>query len=91
MEDKKKNDLIATMITSPDAVVDDFIENDINSNNTSLSSKDEYKKFPKIQEMFTNKETGTFDDAKFDTFYDHAVYTYNELNKKTENDILLII
>lgn len=89
MEDKKKNDLIATMITSPDAVVDDFIENDINSNNTSLSSKDEYKKFPKIQEMFTNKETGTFDDAKFDTFYDHAVYTYNELNKKTENDNII--
>lgn len=88
-DNNKKNDLIATMLSSPDAVVNDFIENGINSTNTVLAPKEEYKKFPKIQEAFTNKETGAFDDSKFNTFYDHAVYTYNDLNKKTENNSII--
>lgn len=84
-----KNDWIATMLASPEAVSVDFLESGINPGNTTMDTKDEYKKMSKIQEIFTDPETNKFNDDKFNTFYDHAVYGYNDLVKKAETDNVL--
>lgn len=77
------------MLSSPEAVTVDFLESGVNPNNTTLASKDDYKKMPKIKEMFTDPNSNKFDEEKFNTFYDHAVYGYNELVNKSEKESIL--
>jgi len=42
-----------------------------------LLTADQYKKSPVIQEAFKNKETGKFDEAQFNAFYNRQAQDYN--------------
>ncbi len=84
MELKKPNDIFVATINNPMATTYDLMSSEINPENTSLYTKDEYKEFPFIKKMFTT-EDGNFDNLSFDKFYDVAEGHYNRL---TEVDYL---
>jgi hypothetical protein len=48
-EIQKPNDILIATLSSPQATAMDLLRNDININNTSLLSKEEYKNTPFIK------------------------------------------
>lgn len=79
------NDWVATMLSNPNQTVDSLIDSGINSQNTQLASKDDYRDTKKIQQMFTD-QNGKFSESDFDKFYDQAQHSYNAMSMKTFND-----
>jgi len=51
-----------------------------------LLQKDDYRNSQFVQNKFTDPETGNFDDAKFNTFYDNAIKSYNTFAKNDYQD-----
>lgn len=79
---QKKNDWLATLFYSPDKTIQDLADYGITTDNSALQSRDYYKNSPSVQEAFTDQH-GNFDNAKFNSFYEDALYLYNmaeELN-----------
>lgn len=73
----RKNDWLATLFFSPDKSIQDLADYGITTDNSSLQNRDYYKNIPAIQEAFTD-DHGNFDNAKYNKFYDDALYLYNE-------------
>ena len=73
----RKNDWLATLFFSPDKSIQDLADYGITTDNSSLQNRDYYKNIPAIQEAFTD-DRGNFDNAKYNKFYDDALYLYNE-------------
>lgn len=74
--EKRKNDWLATLFFSPDKSIQDLANYGITTDNSSLQNRDFYKNVPAIQEAFTDNN-GHFDNAKYNKFYDDALYLYN--------------
>lgn len=72
----RKNDWLATLFFSPDKSIQDLADYGITTDNSSLQNRDYYKNIPAIQEAFTD-DHGNFDNAKYNKFYDDALYLYN--------------
>lgn len=80
----RKNDWLATLFFSPDKSIQDLADYGITTDNSSLQNRDYYKNIPAIQEAFTD-DHGNFDNAKYNKFYDDALYLYNAAE---ENNII---
>ena len=76
MEISKPNDIFVATLNNPEATSYDLMSLNINPENTSLYSKDEYKQNEKIIQAFTSPD-GKFDDNAFNTFYNKALSSYN--------------
>lgn len=86
MEINKPNDILVATLNNPRATISDLKSSEFTPENTSLFSKDEYKRSDFIQETFKDNN-GNFDNIAFDKFYELASAKYNELtnNKYIEN------
>lgn len=85
--ENKKNDWFATLLFQPNMTLQDFANNDITPENTSLNSRDYYKTIPQVTEAFT--KDGKFDETKFNNFYQSALDVYNTYsNSEFENKLL---
>lgn len=81
----KGNDWVATMLSNPDQSINSLIDSGLNSQNTVMASKDDYRGTKKIQELFTDKN-GKFNEKDFEKFYDQANDSYNQLSIESFNN-----
>lgn len=84
----KENDWIVTKLNNPDFTPAQLDAAGVTPENTGLLTADQYKKSPVIQEAFKNKETGKFDEAQFNTFYNRQAKDYNIFATKQYQDTL---
>jgi len=61
------NDWIVAGINNPDFTVEDFEAAGLDTSNTTMLSRDDYKKSKFIQKAFD--KDGTFDEKAFDEYY----------------------
>lgn len=86
--ENKKNDWFATLLFQPNMTLQDFANNDITPDNTSINTREYYKNIPEVIDAFKN-ENGQFDENKFNRFYQSALTVYNDYaNNKFENKLL---
>ena len=64
---EKEYDLFMNMLRNPEASLDTFMLGGLNTDNTQLLDKSEYKSSNKIQEALKD-QYGQFDEVKFDVF-----------------------
>lgn len=76
----KKNDWLAAIMFQPDATLDDFAQNNITPDNTTLKPIEDYKNIPEVINAFT--EDGKFNEDKFTSFYNSALKVYNDYAKQ---------
>lgn len=76
--ENKENDLLLTMTSNPQFSLGNLKDMGLNVENTSLASKETYESLKEIQDIF-KKDDGSFNQEKFDKFYDYAVAFYNDL------------
>lgn len=74
---EKQNDWLVSVINQPDFSMKDFSEIGLSKDNTELMDRDFYKDKDYFKEKFTDPETHSFDEVKFDKFYDQAVEQFN--------------
>lgn len=84
MEEKK--DWFGLQYANPNATSDDFLLNGIKTNEVELKDKDFYKKNDKIIRAFSD-ESGKFNEAAFDRFYDNALYSFNKFSNREFEDL----
>lgn len=80
MENNNSFDWLAVSTQAQDKSMSDIFSMGVDPSNTTLKSKDFYKKSDKIQEMFKTPE-GDFDAKRFDAFYLEAEKSFNEYKK----------
>ena len=86
--EQKKHDWLATIFFSPDKSIQDLADFGITTDNSTLYSRDYYKNIPEIKEAFQT-DSGKFDEYKFNSFYNDALYLYNVAEEnKIEGSIL---
>ena len=78
MEISKPNDIFVATLNNPEATSYDLMSLNINPENTSLYSKDEYKQTKLIQDKFKDAD-GVFDDLAFDEAFNKAQSHYKDL------------
>lgn len=83
---EQKNDWISILVNVPNASYDMYAASGINEKNTTIDSRESYKEAKKIKEMFTDKQSGQFDEEKYNKFYDYALESYNKLMAGTYSD-----
>ena len=78
MEIKKPNDIFTAVLMKPDVTGFDLTKSNVVPENTQLLAPDDYKKLPKVQELFT-AQNGKFDDIKFNSAYAKAAELYTDM------------
>ena len=78
------NDILVATLKNPEISTTDLLRNNINSDNTSFLSYDEYKETPFVQKNFT--KDGVFDETAFRNYYSLAEYKYFQLSNKKAVD-----
>jgi len=78
MNISKPNDILVATLNNPSVTPYDLLSSNINGENTSFFTKDEYKQSEFIKNKFV-KEDGSFDDMAFDTAFKTAQQKYLEL------------
>ena len=73
----KSNDFFASVLYQSDYTLEDFKEAGITPENSSMKSKDEYKNMKAVQDIFTDQNTGVFDEKSFNQAYDQTLLIYN--------------
>ncbi len=86
--EKREHDLFLDMASNRQASFNDLVVAGLNSENTALQNKDDYKKDEWVKEQFKDKY-GQFDDAAFDAFYNNAKVYYNNLAEVDYNKAVL--
>ena len=81
MELKKPNDMFVATVMNPQATTYDLMSINLNPENTSLYSKDDYKKSKFVQDKF-KKEDGSFDDLAFNDYYKLAQVHYELMSNE---------
>lgn len=75
----KQNDWLVANLKNPDFSVGDFKDAmELDTSNTQFESKEYYKSKPKIRDTF-KKDDGSFDEEKFDQFYEASSARWNQL------------
>ena len=87
----KENDYFLNALTNPELNPLDFKSIGLNTDNTSLESKETYKNLDFIQTNPMLQTDGKFDESKFDNFYNSVAYQYkmladDEVLDKINND-----
>lgn len=85
---EKQNDYFLSLLNNPTFSADDFNQVGLSVDNTSIQDKDIYRNSNYIQSLDVFKTNGTFDQAKFDNFYDYAKNGFVNLAKIKETDDL---
>lgn len=77
--ENRTNDWVATLLYNGDLAMNELSQVGITPDNTSLQTKDYYKKMDAVQSApeFCD-ENGTFQEAKFNAFYDNALNAFNQ-------------
>lgn len=89
-QDSKKNDLLLNVLANPSYTMTDFIDVGINADNSTIKSRYEYLNNEKIRRDPTfAKSDGTFDENKFNKFYDAVVSQYNVMANKSYDEMLV--
>jgi hypothetical protein len=60
---QKPNDILIATLSAPQATVVDFLQNNINADNTSILLPEEYKQTPLVQQRYT--QNGVFNEDAF--------------------------
>ena len=84
---EKEYDLFMNMLRNPEASLDTFMLGGLNTDNTQLLDKSEYKSSNKIQEALKD-QYGQFDEVKFDKLYNNAQMYYNILSQTDYDKIM---
>lgn len=80
----KENDWIVASINNPDFTNSDFKNIlGITEDNVQMLSKDEYKNSQYIKDIF-KKEDGSFDENKFNSYYDNRLSEFNKFNESDQ-------
>jgi hypothetical protein len=82
MEILKPNDIFVASLNNPKSTTYDFMSAQLNPNNTSLFSKDQYKESKFVQDTFKD-DKGQFDEIAFNNAYDIAASHYKEMSDET--------
>lgn len=77
----KQNDMLLATLANPGAKPHDFLNNDLNPENTQLLDKDFYKSKRVIKEQFTLPD-GKFDEQGFNNAYNLALNNYNLISNE---------
>ena len=89
-QDSKKNDLLLNVLANPSYTMTDFIDVGINADNSTIKSRYEYLNNEKIRrDPVFAKSDGTFDENKFNNFYDAVVSQYNVMANKSYDEMLV--
>lgn len=74
--------MFAVMLNQPNASFEDMIMHGVTADNTTIQDKDYYKNINDVKnnEFFKGKD-GSFDEVKFNNFYDSVVNAYNVFAK----------
>ena len=75
------NDMFLATITNPQATTYDFLNNNVNPNNTQLLDIEEYKLNDNIKSQFTTAE-GAFDEESFNKAYKMAMFNFNQISSE---------
>ena len=87
-ENTKPNDYFAARLLNADKGAGFLISEGIDASNSEIQDRDFYKSKAKVQEAF-QKDDGTFDEDKFNKFYDDVYKEYNyESSIDTQNFFL---
>ena len=77
---EKQNDYFINQLYNPTFLAGDFQNVGLNAANTSISNRDTYKKLDVVQNNDLFKTNGSFDENKFNQFYDKALLGFNQLS-----------
>ena len=83
----KKYDWFAARLFQPELSTIDFYNSGVTPENTDIKSKDYYKGLPDVVNAFT--ENGTFNEQKFESFYNNALLTYNQYSTDEYGKLVL--
>ena len=75
------NDMFLATITNPQATTYDFLNNNVNPNNTQLLDIEEYKLNDYIKSQFTTAD-GVFDEESFNKAYKKAMFNFNQISSE---------
>lgn len=75
----KEYDIFMDMAFNQDATLDNLVVAGLNANNTMLQDKSVYAKDEQVKQIFSDDQ-GNFDQKAFDTFYNNAKASYNNLS-----------
>lgn len=75
----KPNDILVATVNNPTSSTYDFLSAQLNPQNTSFLSKDQYKETQFVKDRFTTKD-GDFDDISFNNAYKAAALHYQEMS-----------
>ena len=84
----KQNDYFLNQLYNPEFSPGDFQTIGLNSGNTSIENKDEYKKLDIVQNNPLLQTEGKFDENKFDRLYNQALLGYNLMSNSASNEKL---
>lgn len=84
---QKPNDIFVATFNNPNATTYDLLSIDVNPENTSFLSKDEYKNTKFVQDRFKT-ESGDFDEDAFNDFFTRAAAHYAEMTNEKYLDSL---
>lgn len=84
----KQNDYFLNQLYNPEFSPGDFQTIGLNSGNTSIENKDEYKKLDIVQNNPLLQTDGKFDENKFNRLYDQALVGYNLMSNSASNEKL---
>lgn len=83
---QKPNDILIATLSAPQANVVDLLQNNINVDNTSILTPEEYKQTPFVQQRYT--QNGVFNEDAFNQDYLRAYANYTELaNAESYNNL----
>lgn len=86
MDTRKPNDIFVAVLNNPAVTPFDLLSNNLNGENTSLLSKEDYKKSKFVQDSFS--QDGTFNEQAFNKMYDLAKSRYTQMTNDQYLDSL---
>ena len=84
----KQNDYFLNQLYNPEFSPGDFQSVGLNSGNTSIENKEEYKKLDFVQNNLLLQTDGKFDEKKFDRLYEQSLVGYNLMSNAAKNEKL---
>ena len=84
----KQNDYFLNQLYNPEFSPGDFQSVGLNSGNTTIRNKDEYKKLDFVQNNPLLQTEGKFDEDKFNRLYEQSLVGYNLMSNSASNEKL---
>ena len=84
----KQNDYFLNQLYNPEFSPGDFQSIGLNSENTSIENKNDYKNLDIVRDNPLLQTDGKFDENKFNRLYDQALVGYNLMSNSASNEKL---